>query len=245
VVSPLDRRLAAIVRTQQRHLTALASQLADALTDTFLALPGVSDDDLDAWLADAVPLVLDMQEGAVTASYAYGNTIADMCRAAIAELPPPGAVVAAVRPDVTVADVYTRPIWVARNNIAALGLGAALAMGANRAAALGRTDVAAAARAGSAETRDATEGCTGYTRVTGGNACEFCLLLATTSFSVDEPAPAHTNCSCTEAPVIGRHDPGAVTRDDALGTLDMNPDEAATALDDMPVVETEVGPSTP
>jgi hypothetical protein len=245
VASPLDRALGRVVTAQQQHLAALANRTAAALADTFAALPSVDDDGLELWLSEALPVVAAMQTSAVTASYAYGNTLADMVRAAIAELPAPDDIIANLRGDVTPTDVYTRPIWDARNSIAAAGFAAALTTGANRAAALGRTDVATASRAGSAATREATEGCTGYSRVPGSGACEFCTLVAANTFSLDEPAPAHNNCTCGEAPVIGHHDAGAESRDAALGELDMDPDQAASALDEMPIVPTEVGPSTP
>ena len=53
---------------------------------------------------------------------------------------------------------------------------------------------------------------TGYTRVTGGNACGACLGAADgTTFATDEVFEFHANCDCVAEPVL-EGDPGTVQR---------------------------------
>lgn len=241
-----DALLARLARRQQAQTAALSNRAAVALAAGFGRLGAVDDDALDRWLAAAVPLAATMASAAVTATFGFGITFANLANTKVGELPAVGGIVAALHGGTPAAEVWARPMTMARYM---LGNGAeftdAMASGAAKAAALGRTDVGSAARAGAAASREATEGCTGYVRVPGGGACEFCTLLATETHPVDEVTPAHANCTCAEAPVIGDNDPGVVTRDDALGSLDLSETEAADAVDAMDVVDTETGPSTP
>lgn len=246
MASALDARLARMARRDQARLASLATATGTRLADLFAALPGLDDPDLRAWLRQATPAVLAAQDNAVRSAFAFGTTYATLARTSLGPLPRTAAVIEAIRPGVSAADVYARPVVTARWALSAgHPIEAAMRMGANKAAALARTDVSEAGRAGAAEARGATKGCTGFVRVAAPGACDYCALIATSTFPVREVAPAHANCSCGEAPVIGRVDPGAVTREDARAGLGMTEDAAADALAAMPTVPTETGPSTP
>lgn len=246
MASPLDARLAGLARAEQQHLSRLAARAGTTLDALFLTLRSVDDAAAAAWLDLAVPAVEALRRTAVSMAYAYGAMLAGLAASRVGDLPEPGDVAAGLRGGVDVAEVYARPIGAARHALAqGLDFATAMRSGAARAAATGRTDVAVAWRAGDAESRDATRGCTGYTRIAGPGACHYCLLIATGSYSRDHIAPAHANCTCAEAPVIGRYDPGAATRADALSALDLGADEAERELEAMPTVAAEAGPSTP
>lgn len=246
MASPLERRLAELARRQQRQLATIAGRGADALSAAFLTLDGVGEEQLAVWLDVAVPLADSLALTAISAAYAFGGLYAGVTGAAMGALPDAAAIAAAVRPGTATAEAYTRPIVTARWALSqGNDFASAMSTGAANVANLVRTDVGEAGRAGASATQEATEGCTGYVRVPGAGACDYCTLVATGTYGLDHVAPAHPQCACGEAPVIGRHDPGRVTRDDALASAGMEPDEAADALDAMPVVDTETGPSTP
>lgn len=240
-----DLRAADVAANSQRRLAQVAGRIAAGLEDRFILLDGLDARRLDDWLAFAVPLAQAGQQAAVDIAYAYAQLYATLADSPFddSRLPAIEQVTGpALRKGATYPEVYSRAMITARTMIAhGHDFTDAMLTGAARAAATGRTDVANAARVAQHGSLRAIRGARGYVRVPGTNACRFCRLIATNQWSLDVMAPAHPNCTCTQAPVVRGLDPSVVSVPSALKGLGVDRAAAATELASLRMEETETG----
>lgn len=138
---------------------------------------------------------------------------------------------AAVRPDdltetnlrngAEVTEVYRRPFVSMYTELAKGELvGAAIAVGAARAASIASTDIQLAARIAGLKQRQNNDNIVGYRRVlTGSENCALCAIASTQRYTRNELKPIHPGCDCTEEPIYGDFDPGQVIDPQGLETI--------------------------
>jgi hypothetical protein len=121
---------------------------------------------------------------------------------------------------VTTATVLERAIVTMRTKLArGATLDDAVAAGRARAVQTAATEPMLTARAAGAEAMRREPAVVGFRRVPDGNACKFCLLVATQRYHDGDLMPLHPGCGCTVAPIVGERDPGRVIDRDTLKRL--------------------------
>lgn len=158
--------------------------------------------DLDGWLADVVPIVLDAQRVAVSVTDAFLSLdagVATSTSTAPWGLDPDPIIGAAARNGTPLEDVYAR------------NLRAAAGTARQRLTREVATDITLARRRASHLHVVGDPRITGWRRVTGPRACGLCVVAATRVYRTQELQPIHSHCSCTVQPVYGPGDAPEVT----------------------------------
>lgn len=200
-------QLVSYARRYQAQQLALRDRLTVAVGNAWDRFGGLRDAERAEFVATVAPIVDDTLVASTRLAAVYVEQFADLAgdAATVGELP------TVYRPGVTVEQVYTRPVIVARTAIAeGLDFTGAMRRGRDRAVQLAATDPMIAARGAVDEAMRRAPRVVGYRRVTDGAACEFCLLASTQRYRVGQLLPLHPGCGCTVIPVIGSADPGRV-----------------------------------
>ena len=204
--------LATLARAHRDRFARLAEGTARLTGRLWDRYGPVSDQFLEEWLAETIPVVQAGQQ--VAASQTIGYLTAYSTIAGVPVDAPEidlEALIAGVRNGTPPADVYARPTITARKVLSdGRGLADALRIGRARAAETAHTDVMLASRAAEQATMEAFPHCVGYRRVANPSACRYCLLASTQRYHVRDLRPCHTNCNCSVAMIIGSKDPGHV-----------------------------------
>lgn len=119
------------------------------------------------------------------------------------------------------AEVYRRPFVSMYTELSKGALvGAAITIGAARAASIASTDVQLAARVAGLKQRQNNNNIVGYRRVlTGSENCALCAIASTQRYTRNELKPIHPGCDCTEEPIYGDFDPGQVIDPQGLDSI--------------------------
>lgn len=180
-------------------LRRLRVYTASALEQLWTALPGYDRENIDQWLAGALPVVDTAKRTAITVTDAY-------LAHAVARQPLGVMPLDRVRNGIDASEVYQRPfvtVW------SALSSGTmwddAVTQGLNRAMSTGAMDVQLAFRAAADEIGRADEAIYGYQRVADGGACSFCQLVDGAYVKRADASPLHNHCGCGLEPLLQPH----------------------------------------
>lgn len=185
-------------------------------------LGGLDDDQADAFVAAALPVVAGAQTatGGLVAAYIAtltGLVTGDPVRPAA--IRPADLSTTALR-GVAAAEVYRRPAVAARTAIAkGRSPQEAFRFGRDRAGDLAETDVILAQREATIRVASADERIVGYRRVLTGRSCAFCATASTQRYRSSDLMPIHDRCDCGIAPIYGTRDPGQVINKGLLRDL--------------------------
>lgn len=201
-----------IARYQATYLnvrTAAAARVA-GLWDR---LGGLTDEQADAFIAAALPVVAGAQTATGGLVAAYISTLTGLVTgepARPAAIRPADLSTGALR-GVAAAEVYRRPAVAARTAIAnGRSPQEAFRFGRNRASDLAETDVILAQREATVRSVSLDERIVGYRRVLTGRSCAFCATASTQRYRTADLMPIHDRCDCGVAPIYGDRDPGQV-----------------------------------
>lgn len=176
------------------------------------AYGGLSDADATRFVSVVVPLI----EGAQTATgglvAGYLSTLSRLLTGeSDVEPPAAGALTTETLRGVPAAEVYRRPVVMARTAISdGKNFIDAVAAGRDRLEQIADTDVAMAQRQATMQIVSASGRMTGYRRVLTGRSCAFCATASTQRYHGPQLAPLHSRCDCGVAPIFGDTDPGQV-----------------------------------
>lgn len=184
----------------QRRLRLFASQAVGA---AWSRLPGYDRQNIEQFLASAVPVVLTAQRTSVALTDAYlAQRMGRLPLGVDAER----LIGAAVRAGASPEEVYARPfvnVWTA------LSKGNpwedAVQSGLARATSTAQMDVQLSARATFNEVGQQDDGIYGYERVADGGACAFCAEIDGAYVKDGDAMPLHNNCGCSLEPLENPH----------------------------------------
>lgn len=181
-----------VAQARLRHL------VANGVGRAWRSLPGYDERDVEAFLAQAVPLVSAGQKRSQALTEAY--LAAFMGRAPLGVQPAP------IRNGEDPKAVYRRPfvtVWTA------LQTGSkyddAVNAGLARATSTAAMDVQLASRSAFQAVQDADEGVYGWQRVADGGACEFCQAVDGAYLKSADASPLHPACGCSLEPLTSPH----------------------------------------
>lgn len=175
----------------QRRLRELAGR---GISTIWRELPGYDEDDVDRFLARAVPFVLAAQRQSITLTEAF--LARELGRRAIG-LDPASIIGPGIRNGTPPEQVYRRPfvtVWTALG--ASRAWQDAVNEGLARAVSTAQTDVQLAMRQTLRDVAQADDRILGYARVPDGNACDFCRLVAGQRYTTEDLMPIHNHCGC-------------------------------------------------
>ncbi len=231
----------ALTNRYQRTLKALSERLALIVALAWDQTEGIDDDAAARFSRRVGPVDTALQQQAVTLADAY---IASYLSLELARgVRPLGLDLAQLVTRRGVEGLWSRPVVTAR---AAISRGRdyadARAEGRARAMATGRTNVALAARASSAQAMT-ENGVTRYRRVTAGRCCALCAAASTKTYRSEALMPLHPGCSCVTEAIV---DTGRADRPRPAPTVEDSPEVAAMATKGESVVKVvehdELGP---
>ena len=175
----------------QRRLRDLASR---GVSTIWRELPGYDEDDVDRFLARAVPFVLASQRQSISLTEAF--LARELGRRPIG-LDPASILGAGIRNGTPPEQVYRRPfvtVWTALGN--SRPWQDAVNEGLARLVSTAQTDVQLAMRQTLRDVGQADDLIVGYARVPDGNACDFCRLVAGQRYTTEDLMPIHNHCGC-------------------------------------------------
>ncbi len=225
----------------QRALKALADRLALTVALAWDQTQGIDDVAAARFSRSVESVDVAMQQQAVALADAY---IASYLSLELARgVRPRGLDLAQLVTRRGAEGLWSRPVVTAR---AAITRGRdytdARAEGRARAMATGRTNVALAARASSAQAMT-EDGVTRYRRVTASRCCALCAAASTKTYRSEALMPLHPGCSCVTEAIV---DTGRADRPRPAPVVEDSPEAAAMAVEGEPVVKVvehdELGP---
>ena len=175
----------------QRRLRDLAGR---GVTTIWRELPGYDEDDVDRFLARAVPFVLAAQRQSITLTEAF--LARELGRRPIG-LDPASIMGAPIRNGTPPEQVYRRPfvtVWAKLGN--AVPWEEAVNAGLARLVSTAQTDVQLAMRQTLRDVGERDPDIYGYERVPDGAACDLCLIASTQRYHTSELMPIHNHCGC-------------------------------------------------
>jgi hypothetical protein len=182
-------------RLQQQRLRKAVAQRVEAL---WRGLPGYDDADAEVFRKEAAAIVKAGQRSSISTVDAYLARY--MKRAALGL--DADQIIGNLRGGVPGEDVYRRPFvtaWTALKDGAQWA--DAVEAGLSHALASVEGDIQMAARQAASDVGQADERIHGYARVTGGGACELCVIASTQRYHVEDLMPIHNRCGCTVEPI--------------------------------------------
>jgi hypothetical protein len=193
----------------QAHIAAQAHLrriVAAAIVGIWARLGHYDQQDVDPFLADALPVVLAGQQQSLALTAAF---LARSLKISPFGINPALVTGAAVRNGTPPADVYRRPfvdVW------SSLKRGEpwsqAVENGRSRAESAAVTDVQLSSRATFQAAQDDPAvggGIYGYQRHADGGACEFCLAVNGAYVKSADASPLHPHCGCSLSPLTSAH----------------------------------------
>lgn len=224
----MPEQLYALARVHQAHQINLALRTKHTVEAVWHRYGGLDDTALQTFVRAVVPI---MQLSIDTAVRLTDLNLAQYATMATSDtIEPIGLDSAAIvyRGGATLADVYSRPVIVARAAIAAgASFQDAFRLGGARAAQLADTDPMLAARAAADDIMTKLPRVVGYRRLVDGNGCDYCLIASTQRYHVGDLMPIHPGCHCTTVPIMGMKDPGRIIDKEAHARL-----KASGAIDE-------------
>jgi len=214
----------------------------EAIRRAWGALRGYDREDVEPWLAVAVPLSLASQRMAVALTDAF---IARSLERQPLGLDTAALIGAAVRNGTAPEDQWRRPfvtVWTALAG--GTPYEQAVSQGLDRATSAAATDTQLAMRETLRAVGETDERIVGYERVPNGAACTFCEEIAGQRYRTDQLMPVHPNCGCSvdvitaanRGDFTGKAEndlsiPGVAIREHGeLGPLVLDPAHTFTAL---------------
>lgn len=179
------------------HITAqerVRAAVANAVGRTWTALPAYDEDDADAFITAALPLVTAGQLQSVRLTDAY---LARMLRRQPIGLDAADVTGPAVRGGTDMRTVYRRPfiqLWSALSD--GTDYQAAVGMGLTRAVMTARTDVQLTHRAALQAAQDRDPAIRGFQRVADSGACAYCQMIDGAFVKSADAMPLHPGCGC-------------------------------------------------
>ena len=218
----------------QAQIRALVARL---VTAAWAGLPGYDEEDVEPFLALAVPVVLAGQRRSAALTDAF---IAREIGRQPVGIDPAKVTGAAVRNGTPPEQTYRRPfvnVW------SALGAGTgwedAVSSGLARATSTAEMDVQMASRATYGAVQAADDRIRGYRRVADGNACKFCRTINGAFVKSAGAMSLHPHCGCGleavfyDVEVSPLPDGVAVHQHSELGAVLGDPAHAFTSLADL------------
>jgi len=179
-------------------------------------LPSIDRSQVPAFVAEVVPIVEAAQRQAVALTTAYQAHRLDISTPA---LDVDRLIGTYARNGADPELVYGRPfisVWSALKD--GTSYADAVAQGLDRLQGLADEDVALAARDAAGTLVATTDGVTGWERVPDGQACDFCLMASTQTYSSGDLMDLHDRCGCTVEPITDK-EPGQITDPDLRDQL--------------------------
>lgn len=188
------------VRANQRAYAALRGQAARRTAALWKARGGLTEQDLQSWLAVVIPLAAGIRRTTAALTVGY---LTRLLREMGADAAQPALPVDLTGRRVGDQDLYTRPVVTVRvATSAGKVFEEAMEMGRQRALAIVSADVMLTQRTATVSTLKQSA-VTGYRRVLTGESCDLCREAAKRVYKTDSLAPLHDNCDCGYAPVMG------------------------------------------
>lgn len=204
-----QREAAAISERQIAATRQVRTRVLDALAALWGGLDGWRDDDLDRFLATALPLVEagQRQTGALTVLWLgqlleeAGIAVPDVDLDAATDVRPIGK-----------REEYARPFVEVRTVLAQGGtLTEAVQRGGRRLQTLAATDMQLTKTHTSRQITSRQDGFEFYRRtLTGNQSCGLCVVASTQRYFKEDLLPIHPGCDCGVVPIVGDFDPGQV-----------------------------------
>lgn len=200
-----DRR---VVLSQQNLVDRIRRRIMQYASAKWRGLPSYRDEDIEAFIADVVPVVITGQRQVAGLTDAYLDS---MFRLA-GMTPPEAAAVGAYPRGVDPNSVYRRPAVTAYTALSeGRPLGEAVLLGESRLRSLIAMDMQLA------RTHQANVRLRGDYRVRGyrrtlspGENCALCAIASTQRYTREDLMPIHSGCRCEVVPIVGTHDPGQI-----------------------------------
>lgn len=198
-----SRQLTEAHRIAQLHLTAVAVRQLRAVWS--LLNPEDLDGTFEDWLIAVVPLVDSQRRASATLAARYITTFRALELGLDADPFVPVLSAPVNRKALTTSMLVTGPISI-RGNLGRMTLAKAVDVAEGRTSSAAMRHVLNGGRETITKTIQADGRAVGYQRVTSGNACEFCSMLADRGPVYGKESAdfaAHDRCGCTAEPVYG------------------------------------------
>jgi hypothetical protein len=204
-------------------------------------LPGYDRQNIDEWLSGILPVVAAAQRQSIALTDAY---LARALERQPLGIDPADASGAAVRAGTPPEQVYRRPfvtVWTALQG--GTQWEDAVHSGLARATSTAATDVQLSMRRTLQIVGEEDELILGYQRVTDGDACAFCRLVAGQRYHTSQLMPIHNHCGCGVDVITGEQRPDftgqldndrvAVREHGEMGPVLVDPAQAFTSLGEL------------
>jgi hypothetical protein len=189
----------------QRRLRELAGR---GVTTIWRELPGYDEDDVDRFLARAVPFVLAAQRQSITLTEAF--LARELGRRAIG-LDPASIIGAPLRNGAPPEQVYRRPfitVWSKLGN--SVPWEEAANAGLARLVSTAETDVQLAMRQTASQVQQRDPAIKGWRRVANPGACTYCQMLDGAFLKSADAMPMHPDCGCGLEPLLQAEAPAGL-----------------------------------
>jgi hypothetical protein len=206
-----DTELARVLDAHTRTSIRLRQTVVDRLEQVWIARGGLTDSDLAAFVAVAVPIIESGQrQMAALTDAQLTYLIANQLDRPVEPVGVAAGVTAAR--GVPTAEVYARPVIEARTAKApGVSRAAAVEAGRRRLWHIATTDLQLARTHQAVATMGFHDQVVGYRReLRGSENCPLCVVASTQRYRRQDLMPIHPGCDCGVVPIVGDRDPGRI-----------------------------------